>query len=77
MLLGRRDPLDYEFGVSIAYLRGNIEPWKISLEWTLSRHVSRLKTESKRGKMTPKIRTTDEDAHGAKGRLKHLVWGVG
>lgn len=46
----RRSCLDYDFKVSVAYLRGYMEPWNMSTENTLSRHVSRLKIWSKRGK---------------------------
>ncbi len=40
--------LDYNFGVSNAYQRMVIEPWNMSTEQELPRHVSRLKDWSKR-----------------------------
>ncbi len=38
----------YNWGVSNASLRGGIEPWNMSTEYTLSRYVSRLKIWSRR-----------------------------
>ena len=60
--------LDYDFGVSIAYKMMIVEPWNMSTEHKLPRHVSRLKTWSKRRKSTPKLRTS-----GCGNRLVFLI----
>ena len=47
----------YNWGVSIASLRGDGKSWNMSTEYTLSRYVPRLKIWSRRIG-TPKTRTT-------------------
>lgn len=42
-------PLDHDIGISTAYLSGWTEPWSMSTQEALSRHVSRLKILSSKG----------------------------
>ena len=48
---GRGRRLDDDFGVSIAQVRECCEPQSMSTEQIISRHVSQLKTRSRRGDM--------------------------
>lgn len=43
--------LDYNLGVSIVSQTGSIEPWNMFTEYTLLRHVSRLRIWSTKGKI--------------------------